>query len=354
MGRVRMNPAVRIGRATCSRDDPRNSVRSTSKNAAVRRVPGIGSVTMRVMTRGAARARATATSVGTTGADLLPAAARRIAASANIEHWQAGLAMWDAEVLLAHVIGADVHDDGDLRLNTVTPAQARRFDTLVTRRLTGEPVNYITGHFRFCDLDLLVRPGVFSPRSSSESMVEHAVTLLRRRRGDRVAVDVACGSGAIALAVAAAVPTADVWGVDISPDAVSLARANARHTGLRNARFAVSDMLGALPRRLRGAVGVMTIHPPYVARAEVRTLPVEIRAFEPRQTLTDGSDDGLGLVRRLATDAPEWLGGRGALLVEIAPYLARATAATLRRAGFGEVRSHRDSLGVTRVVIGRL
>ena len=309
---------------------------------------------MRVMTSGVARARAARASVGMTGADLLPGAARRIAASANIEHWQAGLAMWDAEVLLSHVIGADVHDDGDLRLNTVTPAQARRFDALVERRLTGEPVNYITGHFRFCDLDLLVRPGVFSPRSSSESTVEHAVRLLRRRRGDRVAVDVATGSGAIALAVAAAVPSAEVWGLDISVDAVALGRANARHTGLGNARFAVSDMLAALPARLRGAVDVITIHPPYVARGEVRTLPVEIRAFEPRRTLTDGSDDGLGLVRRLATDAPHWLSRRGAVLIEIAPYLARATATTLRRSGFADVRSHRDSLGVTRVVIGRM
>jgi release factor glutamine methyltransferase len=86
----------------------------------------------------------------------------------------------------------------------------------------------------------------------------------------------------------------------------------------------------------------------------VRTLPVEIRKFEPRHTLTDGSDDGLGLVRRLATDAPAWLRPGGSVLVEIAPYLARATATVLRRAGLREVRSHRDGLGVTRVVIARL
>jgi release factor glutamine methyltransferase len=98
---------------------------------------------------------------------------------------------------------------------------------------------------------------------------------------------------------------------------------------------------------------VITIHPPYVARAEVRTLPIEIRRFEPRHTLTDGSDDGLGLVRRLADDAPAWLRPGGFVLIEIAPYLARATAAVIRRGGFREVRSHRDSLGVTRVVIGR-
>jgi release factor glutamine methyltransferase len=101
-------------------------------------------------------------------------------------------------------------------------------------------------------------------------------------------------------------------------------------------------------------VHVITIHPPYVVRQEVRTLPVEIRRFEPRHTLTDGSDDGLGLVRRLADDAPGWLRPGGYVLVEIAPYLARRTATVLRRGGFGDVRSLRDGLGVTRVVVGQL
>lgn len=304
----------------------------------------------RVAGRSAAPSRS---SVRATGADLLPIAERRIAASRNIEHWQPTLARWDAEVLLSHVLGVDVNDDGDLRLNTVTPAQARRFDALVERRLTGEPVNYITGHFVFCDLDLAVRPGVFSPRASSESIVEHAVTLLRRRRGRRVAVDVATGSGAIALAVAARTRGSEAWGLDISADAVKLGRENARRLGLRTVRFAVSDMLAGLPASLRGEVGVFTIHPPYVARTEVRTLPVEIRRFEPHSTLTDGSDDGLGLVRRLADEALEWLRPGGAVLVEIAPYLARSTATLLRHGGLHDVRSHRDSIGVTRVVVGR-
>jgi release factor glutamine methyltransferase len=195
---------------------------------------------------------------------------------------------------------------------------------------------------------------VFSPRASSELMVDLAVSRLRRRRGGRVAVDVATGTGAVALAVAARTRASEVWGTDISPEAARLGRTNARRLNLDNAHFVAGDMLVELPRALRGAVDVVTIHPPYVARREVRTLPVEIRRFEPRHTLTDGSDDGLGLVRRLAEDVPEWLRPGGFVLVEIAPYLARATATVLRRAGMREVRSLRDSLGVTRVVVGRL
>jgi release factor glutamine methyltransferase len=252
------------------------------------------------------------------------------------------------------VLDVDVDGDGDLALNVVSPAQRKRFAALVERRLTGEPVNYITGHFRFCGLDLLVRPGVFSPRASSELLVDLAVSRLRRRRGSRVAVDVATGAGAVALAVAAKTSATTVWGTDISPEAARLGRANARRLQLDNVRFVTGDMLAALPRALRGTVDVVTIHPPYVARREVRTLPVEIRRFEPRHTLTDGSDDGLGLVRRLGEDVPDWLRPDGFVLVEIAPYLARGTATVLRRSGLREVRSLRDSLGVTRVVVGRL
>jgi release factor glutamine methyltransferase len=303
----------------------------------------------RVASRGAV---STPSSLRATGEDLLSAAEKRIAKSRNIEHWQPGLARWDAEVLLAHVL--DVEPDGDrLADYEISKSQRRQFKAMVERRLTGEPVNYITGHFTFCGLRLMVRPGVFSPRTSSELVVEHAVRQLRRRRGRRVAVDVATGSGAMALAIGAQVRGSEVWAVDISPKAVKLGKANAKQLGLDNVSFAVSDMLLGLPSNLRGEVDVFTIHPPYVARTEVRTLPVEVRKFEPRTTLTDGSEDGLGLVRRLADDASSWLRPGGHVLVEIAPYLARATAAVLRRAGLREVRSNRDSLGVTRVVAGR-
>ncbi len=304
----------------------------------------------RVASRGAVSPRS---SVGVTAAELLSDAEKRIEKSRNIEHWQPGLARWDAEVLLAHVLGADPEEDNVLRSLPVSPAQRRRFEMLVVRRLTGEPINYITAHFRFCGLDLLVRTGVFSPRASSELTVELAGARLRRRRGRRVAVDVATGSGAIALAIAAETPRSEVWGIDISSDAARLGRVNARRLHLDNIRFATGDMLSALPAALRGEVHLFTIHPPYVALNEVASLPVEIRGFEPRDTLTDGSVDGLGLVRRLAADAPEWLRPGGFVLVEIAPYLARATATVLRHEGFVDVRSHRDSLGVTRVVIGR-
>jgi release factor glutamine methyltransferase len=95
------------------------------------------------------------------------------------------------------------------------------------------------------------------------------------------------------------------------------------------------------------------MHPPYVARREVRALPREIRGFEPRHTLTDGSPDGLGLVRDLVEEAPGWLRGGGVLLFEVAPYLSRPVQALMRRADL-EVTVQADPGGITRVVVGRL
>jgi release factor glutamine methyltransferase len=103
---------------------------------------------------------------------------------------------------------------------------------------------------------------------------------------------------------------------------------------------------------LRGKVDVITIHPPYVTRSQVHTLPREIRDYEPRESLTDQSVDGLGLVRRLAPQARQWLRPGGWLLVEVAPDLARGVSRVMLREGYWRVASKRDAIGATRVVLG--
>ena len=99
---------------------------------------------------------------------------------------------------------------------------------------------------------------------------------------------------------------------------------------------------------------MITLHPPYVARDELRELPEEIRRFEPAHTLTDRSQDGLGLVGRAASEGPRWLKPGGWLLIEVSPDRSRAVASVLRHDGFEEVRSTMDrGFKVTRVLVGR-
>jgi release factor glutamine methyltransferase len=287
----------------------------------------------------------------TTVTEHIDKAVRKIDRSTAIDHWDRNLGRYDAEELMSEVLG-----------RKLTPAvlsralgadDGRRYAAMVARRVNGEPIPRIMGHYTFRGLDLLVRDGVFVPRASSELLAVEAVKAMRWRRGKRVAVDVATGAGPVALAVASEVRNAEVWGIDISEEATLLGRDNARRLGLPNIHFRTGDLLAALPRRLRGQIDVFTIHPPYVLHNELKTLPREIREFEPLQSLTDNSDDGLGLVRRLAGDAHAWLKPGGVLLVEIGTYLSRRTQATLRAAHLVDVGWVKDSLGVTRVVSGR-
>jgi release factor glutamine methyltransferase len=278
-------------------------------------------------------------------------AIRKIDASKNIDHWDRNLGRYDAEELMAEVLGRKL--TAGVLDRILDSASKERYAAMVARRVNGEPIPRIIGHYTFRGLDMLVKEGVFVPRASSEFLAEEAVKAMRWRRGTRVAVDVATGAGPVALAVAHEVSGAAVWGIDISAEATDLGRENARRLGLRNIQFRSGDMLDALPRRLRGAIDLFTIHPPYVLHTELKTLPREIREFEPLQSLTDNSDDGLGLVRRLAADAHTWLKPGGVLLVEVGTYLSRRTQSVLRHANLVDVAWAKDSLGVTRVVSGR-
>jgi release factor glutamine methyltransferase len=280
--------------------------------------------------------------------ELLETATRKLEASPAIDHWQKDRELIEAEDLLCHALGVDDLDpDRD-----VSVGAQRRYERMVDRRALGEPVQLIKGFAVFRGLEIIARPGVFVPRDSTEFLAEQAVRRLRGRRRP-VHVDLATGGGTVALAVANEVRGVQTFGTDISAEAVRVARRNADRLGLR-ATFVVGDLFGALPSALREGVDVVTLHPPYVARAELRQLPDEIRRWEPAHTLTDRSPDGLGLVGRTAVEAGAWLRPGGWLLVEVSPDRARAVAGVLRANGFSAVRSTVDrGFKVTRVLVGR-
>jgi release factor glutamine methyltransferase len=267
--------------------------------------------------------------------------------STAMDHPHAGKERWDARVLLDFVLGGK-GDDAD----EVPTSALQRFHTLLARRAAGEPPAYLTGTVEFLGLGLRVGRGAFIPRESSEFMARQAIRRLRGR-GRPIHIDLATGVGPVALAVASAVPKARVFGVDLFSRPVALARGNAKRLGLANATFLRGDLFAPLPRSLRGSVDVITLHPPYVPRNEVKNLALEIRAFEPTESLTDDSPDGKGLLSRAAEQAADWLRPGGWLLVEVSPDFSRVTSTVLRRAGLRDVRSTKDRLAISRVVAGR-
>jgi release factor glutamine methyltransferase len=283
-----------------------------------------------------------------TAQEVLRDAERKLKASTAIDHPHSGKERLEAEELLEFALGSEPDPDEEV------PAEAlRRFNRLMTRREAGEPLAYLIGRTTFKGLTLEISWGAFIPRETSEFMAEQAIRRLRARPRP-VHVDVATGIGPVALAVAHALPKATVLGVDVSRRPLELARRNASLLRLRNTRFLRGDLFSPIPQTFAGMVDVVTIHPPYVPRRELRDLPDEIVRFEPRESLTDESSTGLRLLTRVAGEAPRWLRRGGWLLVEVSPDRSREVATVLRHAGFGDVRSTTGELRFSRVVVGRI
>lgn len=243
----------------------------------------------------------------------------------------------DAELLLAFVLGVD---RGWLVTGgrSVLAFQALgRFDEAVARREAREPVAYIVGRRAFRHLELEVDRRVLIPRPETELLVEAGLSL---PSGARV-VDVGTGSGAVALALADERPDLSVIGVDLSPDAVAVARANAARLGL-----AVEFVCGDLLAGVSGAAVLANL--PYVAAGEAASLPPEVSDFEPAAALFAGKD-GLDLVRRLVG----MLGDTPFVALEVGFDQASRVAELLAGAGFASVERWLDLAGHERVVLGR-
>jgi release factor glutamine methyltransferase len=200
---------------------------------------------------------------------------------------------------------------------------------LVDRRVAGEPLELVLGWAAFCGLRVAVEPGVFVPRQRTALLVEQAVARLRDTDRTPVVVDLCCGSGAVGLAVAAAVGRVELHAADVDPVAVGCARRNLAPVGGRVHR---GDLYAALPAGLRGRVDLLAVNAPYVPSAAVALMPPEARDHEPRTAL-DGGPDGTDLQRRVAAGARRWLAPGGTLLVETSARQAPHTAAAVEAGG---------------------
>ncbi|HUS19669.1 MAG TPA: peptide chain release factor N(5)-glutamine methyltransferase, partial [Terriglobales bacterium] len=218
-----------------------------------------------------------------------------------------------AETLLMHVLGRDrafvvAHRDEEL-----TAAQVERFRECVSRRASGEPLQYITGHQEFWGVDLKVTPAVLIPRPETEHLVEAAVTKVRELKWEKPRiVDVGTGSGCIALAVKSELPEADVHAVDISHEALAVAQQNAERLKLY-VEFGQSDLLSDF----RGTKFDMVLsNPPYVGRTEWEKVQKEVREHEPDVAVFAG-EHGIEIYRRLIPQAQAALKPGGWLMMEI-------------------------------------
>jgi release factor glutamine methyltransferase len=207
-------------------------------------------------------------------------------------------------------------------------ASRAELDTMVRRRVAGEPLEQIVGWADFLGHRIALEPSVFVPRRRTELL---ALTAIRASRAAAAApvvvVDLCCGSGAVGAAVLAAVPGAEVHAVDIDPAAVRCARTNVPAGTVH-----LGDLYDPLPGRLRGRLDVIAANAPYVPTGEIELMPPEARLHEP-PTALDGGPDGLTTARRIAAAAPAWLAPTGTLLIETSERQAGALLAAAAAAG---------------------
>lgn len=225
----------------------------------------------------------------------------------------------DAQIARLRTAGC-VYAEDELDVLLASSADPTDLERLLRRRIAGEPLEHVVGWAAFCDLSVLVGPGVFVPRRRTEHLVRSA----RRRCGpDPLVLDLCCGTGA----VGAALGFPRLHAVDLDPGEIRYARRN-----LPDANVYVGDLYTPLPTSLRGHVDVIVASPPYVPTAAIAFLAAEARDHEPKLSL-DGGVDGLDVVRQIVSGAPAWLAPTGTVLIETSERQAVLVADLLCAAG---------------------
>jgi release factor glutamine methyltransferase len=250
----------------------------------------------------------------------------------------------DARWLMAHALGLP-RDRVILHLSDpMDDVQAARFEDLVARRHAGQPLSQITGARAFFGREFLVDGSVLDPRPETETLIE----LCLAQPFERV-LDLGTGSGCILATLLAERPTVTGVGVDVSPEALAVARRNLSRLGVAGQGALIeSDWFAGVD----GQFDLIVSNPPYITEDDYAQLAPTVRDWEPKVALTPGGD-GLAAYRVLARTAPEYLSDGGRLIVEIGHDQGAAVASLFHAAGLEDVKLHADLNGRDRVVSGR-
>lgn len=223
----------------------------------------------------------------------------------------------------------------------------------IARRLRGEPVAYITGSWEFYGLPIVTTPDVLIPRMDTEKLVDTAKELLTGRKMNARILDLCCGSGCITCAIGHEMPATRLVAIDISANALEVCRKNIAAQKLISRVICMqADALSSPPLGI-GEFDMIVSNPPYIASEEIKTLDVSVKDFEPVWAL-DGGEDGLKFYKAIIKYWKSLLRQGGYLLFEVGEGQAQAVRDMLSAAGFGYTDTRKDTLGIDRVVFGRM
>lgn len=232
------------------------------------------------------------------------------------------------------------------------PAEAgEAVEELLQRRLSGEPLAYLTGEWEFYGLTLRVSPSVLIPRIDTEVLADLAITEGRKLPKPARILDLCTGSGCIGLSVTAHVPGSEGILCDLSPDALAVAEENVRRCGLEDRVRCIRVDARQRPPEELGQFDLLTCNPPYIPAGDIAGLDLTVRGFEPHMAL-DGGADGLDFYREITAQWKNVLKPGGLLFYEVGIGQAEDVGAILAENGFS-VHTCRDTQDIARVVWGR-
>lgn len=253
----------------------------------------------------------------------------------------------EAEILIAHVLEKQrsyLRAFSETRLNQ---QQSDTLNTLLQRRLQGEPIAYITGHREFWSLDLITTEHTLIPRPETELLVELTLNAIPESSAQLIA-DLGTGSGAIALAIAQARPQCTIIASDVSAATLDVAKQNATNLQLTNIQFFCSDWFNVLPQQ---KYDIIVSNPPYIATNDAHLTQGDIR-FEPEIALSSGID-GLNAIRHIIQTAPDYLVDDGRLLLEHGYDQQEKILSLINEHHYAEITCHQDLSGQDRVISAR-
>lgn len=256
----------------------------------------------------------------------------------------------EAELLLEEAAQLD-HLSLYMQENELLPQEAaERYEMYLFEREMGRPAQYIIGQWEFMGLPFAVGEGVLIPRPDTEILVE---IILQKQKEEplKSILDIGTGSGCIPVSLSFYGTFEEILAVDISQLALAYARKSAIQNGAA-IKFYESDLFSDVPAEYRGRLDAIVSNPPYIPRAEIETLMIEVRGYEPWEAL-DGGEDGLDFYRRIIREGKDWLREDGWLFFEIGYNEKDAVIALMEESGYVEISAQKDFAGLDRVVYGR-
>lgn len=229
-----------------------------------------------------------------------------------------------------------------------------KLERLIKRRISGEPLQYLLGRQEFWSIDFKVDPRVLIPRQETELLVDQALLILSEASLEKPSsvLEIGTGSGAIAISLAKELRDILVVAIDISREALLLAKENAKSVGvLHQIEFINGDLFGPFqPLKEKEPFDLILSNPPYIARFEIQRLAREVKDYEPMVAL-DGGEDGMGFYRRIVSQSSLYLRKGGWLLLEVGEGQGEMVSEMLAREGhFDRSERIKDLSGIERVV----